>query len=749
MIDCNQPIDHSLATFLLLFCVIDRLIATYHGFATLFLFLCDQLIEQSIDCNQPINCGLATFLLLFLCNWKIDCLIDRLQLADRPWPHHLPAPFCVRPIDWTINWLQPANWLRPHHLPAPIFVWLINQTNDQLQPANWLRPRHHPASFLCDQSIKQSINCTWPMDCGLATFLLLFCVINWSIKRLIATGQLTMASPPSCSFFVWSIDRTIDQLHPANQPWPCHLPAPFFVQLIDWSNNQSQLANPLQPCHLPAPFLCDQLIKQLINRTQPIDHSLATFLLFFVWSIDQSIKWLIATSQSTTALPPSCSFFCAINRLIAPGQLTAALPPSCCFFAIDWSIKWSITTGQSTVALPPSCSFFCAIDWSIATYCSLAIFVLFFVWPIDQTINQSQWADWLHSCHLPAPFLCDQSIDQTINCSWPIDRGLATFLLLFCEIVLLIATYHGFATLFVFLRLIDWLIDQSQPANWPRPCHFPALFVCDQSINNRLIERTINQSKGQSIASGHPCLLLLFWQLAVLDSCLLPFFDQSIEGMIDLKQLSLPVASFFVTSCPFPWPLAICFCDGLIDRTIDHEWPSLPFLWFDFGINWSMGWLISSGHPCLMFFWQLAILASCLWLLFCNRLIDWSQVAILACWPVKLVFWKATSWSQVTVLVGCLSTHLFCQEKIDLKWTMRWVKMTNNVFQLLVLNVVWMLFSTVTARVFKNHRNLDCSMMQVTSFGKSYIRTTIQERYPCSKIAWRHACQSNPVLNQF
>ena len=44
-------------------------------------------------------------------------------------------------------------------------------------------------------------------------------------------------------------------------------------------------------------------------------------------------------------------------------------------------------------------------------------------------------------------------------------------------------------------------------------------------------------------------------------------------------------------------------------------------------------------------------------------------------------------------------------------------------------------FTVITATA-KNHRNLlVCRLMQVTSFGKNYIITTIQERFPCRTMS--------------
>jgi len=58
--------------------------------------------------------------------------------------------------------------------------------------------------------------------------------------------------------------------------------------------------------------------------------------------------------------------------------------------------------------------------------------------------------------------------------------------------------------------------------------------------------------------------------------------------------------------------------------------------------------------------------------------------------------------------------------------------MINNVFQSIVLNVVCPLYFTAITGIVKNHRNLlDCQLVQVTSYGESYIGTTIQERHPC------------------
>jgi len=92
---------------------------------------------------------------------------------------------------------------------------------------------------------------------------------NWLINHSLAIFFSTfLHHPPSSLFF--ATDRSIEI-------GLTTLPASFF--------DQSQLADRPRPCHLPALFC--------------VTH--------------QSINQSITTGQLTTALPPSCSFFGAIN----------------------------------------------------------------------------------------------------------------------------------------------------------------------------------------------------------------------------------------------------------------------------------------------------------------------------------------------------------------------------------------------------------------------------------------------------
>ena len=116
-----------------------------------------------------------------------------------------------------------------------------------------------------------------------------------------------------------------------------------------------------------------------------------------------------------------------------------------------------------------------------------------FLQPIHRSIHGSQLADRPQLCHPSESFLCNWWIDHSINRNWPILRGLTTLPASFCDRSIDQSIHRNCpstaalqAFFLFFLQPMNCSINRLQPADRPQPCHLSALFLCNQSMDQRI-----------------------------------------------------------------------------------------------------------------------------------------------------------------------------------------------------------------------------------------------------------------------
>jgi len=293
---------------------------------------------------------------------------------------------------------------------------------------------------VCDQLIEQSIDRTWPIDRRLATFLLFFYAIDQSIKQSIATGQSTVALPPSCSFFVLpiKIKQSIATGQSTTAIKKSIIPRIFIVWnsfVMDRWIEQTKIDHKKSASDLIF-FLFETVF---FNRS--IDCSFATFLLF-VFAIDGSIKRLNHRSQLHDWLWPihlPALFFVQSINPIRPCHLPA------------------LFLGLINRPQPHHLLALCFCDRLI-----------------DLMIDHNWLADWLQPCHLPVPpfFLFYLAMDWSLCFFFWSDQSIHQSIHRNCQST----TLRASALLPFLLLFYDWSADQ------PQPCHPSYSFFLHQSI---------------------------------------------------------------------------------------------------------------------------------------------------------------------------------------------------------------------------------------------------------------------------